>query len=171
MASANGPERLAEAAESLLTPDDSEPESHSHPIPRRPTWIERPSHVYHVAKATALRVNIRLFWVFVPLGIVTGAANVHAIVVSIFNFLAIIPLSAIVSGLSDKLSDEFGDLLGALINATFGNAVELSARPLLDPSVYPQLMVTDRYSGSRPRGYSLRPDGHAWQHLVRYPLC
>lgn len=44
---------------------------------------------------------------------------------SILIFLVIISLSAAVSDSSDKLSNEFEDLLGALINATFGNAVEL----------------------------------------------
>jgi Ca2+:H+ antiporter len=111
----------------LLTPNASD--AYPNPLVRRPTWIQRSSYViYHAARTTALRLEIRVFWVFVPLGLAAGAFNANSIVVSIFNFLAIIPLSARVSDLSDKLSEEFGDLLGALINATFGNAVELSVR-------------------------------------------
>ena len=73
----------------------------------------------------ALRLNVRILWVFLPLGLAAEVFHMNPIAIAIFNFLAIIPLSEKVSDLSDKLSDAFGDLLGALINATFGNAVEL----------------------------------------------
>jgi Ca2+:H+ antiporter len=127
MASANPPSRPARESAPLLTQTAS---ATPNPLVRRPTWIQRSSYViYHAARTTALRLEIRVFWVFVPLGLAAGAFNANSIVVSIFNFLAIIPLSARVSDLSDKLSEEFGDLLGALINATFGNAVELGVRP------------------------------------------
>ncbi|KAE8377719.1 hypothetical protein BDV26DRAFT_205914 [Aspergillus bertholletiae] len=63
---------------------------------------------------------------FLPLGVIAALLDWNPVLVSVFNFLAILPLSAIVSDASDTLSDYFGDLVGGLINATFGNAVELS---------------------------------------------
>ncbi|KAH7120435.1 hypothetical protein B0J13DRAFT_394432, partial [Dactylonectria estremocensis] len=45
---------------------------------------------------------------FVPLGLVAGSLQWHAVVVSVFNFLAIVPLSAFVSGASDTLAARWG---------------------------------------------------------------
>jgi Sodium/calcium exchanger protein len=69
--------------------------------------------------------GINVLLVFVPLGFAAGLLKANAVMVATFNFLAIIPLSALVSDSSDKLSDSLGPLWGGLINATFGNAVEL----------------------------------------------
>ncbi|PYH35302.1 vacuolar calcium ion transporter [Aspergillus neoniger CBS 115656] len=63
---------------------------------------------------------------FLPLGLVADALHWNPVLVSIYNFLAVIPLSVIVSDCSDELSDSLGQLMGGLINATFGNCVELS---------------------------------------------
>ncbi|KAE8387380.1 hypothetical protein BDV23DRAFT_161312 [Aspergillus alliaceus] len=71
-------------------------------------------------------VSIHSLLVFLPLGVIAALLNVNPVVVFVSNFLAIIPLSAIVSDASDTLSEDVGDLLGGLINATFGNAVELT---------------------------------------------
>ena len=72
--------------------------------------------------------GINVLLIFVPLGFAAAILKANAVMVSSFNFLAIIPLSALVSGSSDKLSDYWGPLIGGLINATFGNAVELIVR-------------------------------------------
>ncbi|KNG91029.1 vacuolar calcium ion transporter [Aspergillus nomiae NRRL 13137] len=71
-------------------------------------------------------ITVHSLLVFLPLGVIAALLNWNSVLVSVFNFLAILPLSAIVSDASDTLSDYFGDLVGGLINATFGNAVELS---------------------------------------------
>lgn len=68
-------------------------------------------------------VNILL--VFVPLGIVFGAIHANPTVVFILNFLAIIPLASLLSFATEELSVKLGQTLGGLLNATFGNAVEL----------------------------------------------
>jgi Ca2+:H+ antiporter len=111
--------------------------SSEHPLPvskreRRPTQLERvlSTHIPRATRTVATQLfSINILWPFVPLGLVVGALNWKTIPTSAFNFLAIIPLSAAVSDASDKLSDQFGDLTGALINATFGNAVELIVSP------------------------------------------
>jgi Ca2+/H+ antiporter len=69
--------------------------------------------------------GINVLLIFVPLGFGAGSLKANAVMAATFNFLAIIPLSALVSDSSDKLSDFWGPLMGGLINATFGNTVEL----------------------------------------------
>lgn len=73
-------------------------------------------------------ITVHSLLLFLPLGVIAALLNWNSVLVSVFNFLAILPLSAIVSDASDTLAEYFGDLVGGLINATFGNAVELSVR-------------------------------------------
>jgi Ca2+:H+ antiporter len=47
------------------------------------------------------------------------------IVTFMLNFIAIIPLAALLSFATEQLSTKLGQTLGGLMNATFGNAVEL----------------------------------------------
>lgn len=68
-------------------------------------------------------VNVLL--VFVPLGLVAGILEWSATAVFTLNFLAIIPLAAILSFATEEISVKLGETLGGLLNATFGNAVEL----------------------------------------------
>ncbi len=72
---------------------------------------------------TSSYVNILL--VFVPLGIIGGALKWNASAVFVLNFLAIVPLAALLSFATEELSAELGQTVGGLLNATFGNAVEL----------------------------------------------
>lgn len=66
--------------------------------------------------------------VFVPLGIVAGAVEFNATIVFLLNFLAIIPLASLLCFATEELSEELGQTLGGLVNATFGNAVEMIVR-------------------------------------------
>jgi Ca2+:H+ antiporter len=50
---------------------------------------------------------------------------VNAIVVFCVNFIAIIPLAALLSYSTEELALYVGEVLGGLLNASFGNAVEL----------------------------------------------
>lgn len=68
---------------------------------------------------------MNVFLVFVPLGIVAGAVGWNPTAVFILNFLAIIPLASLLSFATEQLSTKLGQTLGGLLNATFGNAVEL----------------------------------------------
>ncbi|WPH04399.1 Hypothetical protein R9X50_00729000 [Acrodontium crateriforme] len=75
-------------------------------------------------------VNILL--VFVPIGIAMnyaknagGAGKTHSILVFVFNFLAIVPLAGMLSFATEELAMYIGEVLGGLLNASFGNAVEL----------------------------------------------
>ncbi|KID95897.1 Calcium/proton exchanger superfamily, partial [Metarhizium majus ARSEF 297] len=63
--------------------------------------------------------------VFVPLGFAAHWARWPDTLVTLSNVLAIMPLSARLSDASDTMGDRWGSLIGGLINATFGNTVEL----------------------------------------------
>ncbi|KAE8148620.1 hypothetical protein BDV25DRAFT_157965 [Aspergillus avenaceus] len=73
-----------------------------------------------------IKPTINTLLICLPLGITAALLEWNTIWISTFNFLAILPLCAIVSDASDTLSESVGELLGGLISATFGNAVELS---------------------------------------------
>lgn len=63
--------------------------------------------------------------VFVPVGILFGALGWNPTAVFIFNILAIVPLAIFLSFATEELSVNAGQIAGALLNATFGNAVEM----------------------------------------------
>ncbi|KAK4219956.1 hypothetical protein QBC37DRAFT_74859 [Rhypophila decipiens] len=84
-----------------------------------------PARVWNVTKVTLLSSWINLLLVFVPLGIIAGQQEWGATWVFTLNFFAIIPLAAVLSFATEEIANRLGDTLGGLVNATFGNAVEL----------------------------------------------
>ncbi len=88
-------------------------------------WVRWPMYTYHITKETLLSNYVNVLLVFVPIGIIAGAMGWNPTTVFILNFLAIIPLAALLSFATEELSVKLGQTLGGLLNATFGNAVEL----------------------------------------------
>lgn len=84
-----------------------------------------PSRVLHLTWVTLVRDYVNLLLVFVPLGIMAGVLKWDATVVFTLNFFAIIPLASLLSFATEELAATMGQALGGLMNATFGNAVEL----------------------------------------------
>jgi Ca2+:H+ antiporter len=68
-------------------------------------------------------VNVLL--VFVPIGIATKYAHLNAAVVFAMNAVAIIPLAGLLTHATESIAMRLGDTVGALLNVSFGNAVEL----------------------------------------------
>ena len=68
---------------------------------------------------------LNLLLVFVPVGIAVQAAGINKTVVFAVNAIAIIPLAGLLSHATESVASELGDTIGALMNITFGNAVEL----------------------------------------------
>ena len=66
-----------------------------------------------------------LLLVFIPVGIALHFVKVNPTVVFVMNFLAIIPLAGLLSFATEEIALKVGQVLGGLMNATFGNAVEL----------------------------------------------
>lgn len=94
---------------------------YEHPSP----WIRWPSLVLHTTWQVLLSNYVNLLLVFVPLGIVAGLAGWSPTVIFVLNFFAIIPLASLLSFATEELAVPLGETLGGLLNATFGNAVEL----------------------------------------------
>ncbi|KAI9838372.1 MAG: hypothetical protein M1819_005640 [Sarea resinae] len=88
-------------------------------------WVRWPMQTMHVTMQTLMSNYVNVLLVFVPLGIIAGAVGWNATAVFVLNFLAIIPLAALLSFATEELSVKLGETLGGLLNATFGNAVEL----------------------------------------------
>ncbi|KAJ1562020.1 hypothetical protein HK405_000716 [Cladochytrium tenue] len=63
--------------------------------------------------------------IFFPLGIVAHVLQWGTVASFVINFLAIIPLAKCLDFATDQLSMRVGETLGGLLNASFGNAVEL----------------------------------------------
>lgn len=106
---------------------------HHHPKDDR-IWVRWPVHVVRLTWFTLVRDYVNLLLVFVPLGILAGALHWDSTAVFVLNFFAIIPLASLLSFATEELSATMGQALGGLMNATFGNAVELIVRiDLCDP--------------------------------------
>lgn len=71
--------------------------------------------------------------IFVPLGIILGTVEraqgkssaIRPTVVFAMNAIAIIPLASLLAFATENVATKMGDTIGALLNVTFGNAVEL----------------------------------------------
>lgn len=68
---------------------------------------------------------INILLIMVPVGIGLEYSGVNKVAVFVVNFIAIIPLAAMLSYATEELAMYIGEVLGGLLNATFGNAVEL----------------------------------------------
>ena len=89
-------------------------------------WVRWPASVAHATWMTLKNnIYVNVFLVFVPLGIIAGAMGWNPTAVFALNFLAIVPLASLLSFATEQLSAKCGQTLGGLLNATFGNAVEL----------------------------------------------
>jgi Ca2+:H+ antiporter len=91
-------------------------------------FVRIPAQVLHITKVTLYSNYVNILLVFVPLGIVAGAMGWNPTAVFVLNFFAIVPLAAVLSFATEEISVKLGQTMGGLLNATFGNAVELIAR-------------------------------------------
>mmetsp|Transcript_292 Transcript_292/g.952 ORF Transcript_292/g.952 Transcript_292/m.952 type:complete len:519 (+) Transcript_292:145-1701(+) len=63
--------------------------------------------------------------VFVPLGILAGFFNMNKVLTFVLNFIGCVPLATILGKATEDLAAHTNDSIGGLLNATFGNAVEI----------------------------------------------
>lgn len=87
----------------------------------------RPLHHLIVAgaKLTLLSSPVNYLLVFVPLGLLAGVLGWSSNAVFWINFCAIVPLASVLAFATEELAEHTGQTIGGLLNATFGNAVEL----------------------------------------------
>lgn len=76
-------------------------------------------------KGTLFNSWINILILCAPVGIIMNYINVAPVAVFVINFIAIIPLAALLSYATEEIALRIGETLGGLMNATFGNAVEL----------------------------------------------
>lgn len=88
-------------------------------------YIRWPATVLHTTWQVLISNYVNALLVFVPLGIISGALHWNPTVIFILNFFAIMPLASLLSFATEELAVPLGETLGGLMNATFGNAVEL----------------------------------------------
>lgn len=88
-------------------------------------WVRYPSNFLRLTWATLASNYVNVLLVCVPAGIVLGAMGANPTAVFVVNFFAIVPLAALLSFATEELSVKLGQTIGGLMNATFGNAVEL----------------------------------------------
>ena len=80
---------------------------------------------WHAFKRVLEENAVYRLLIFLPVGTAAGVLEWNPTAVFIFNLLAIVPLSVLLSAVTEQLSGNFNSSVGALLNATFGNALEL----------------------------------------------
>ncbi|KAI1309846.1 Sodium/calcium exchanger protein-domain-containing protein [Xylaria venustula] len=105
----------AEEPGTVVSPEETEQKKHNIAV-----------RFYLTSKQVLFHSWINLGLVFVPVGIaVANIPNANAGATFGINAVAIIPLAALLSYATESVARKMGDTVGALLNVTFGNAVEL----------------------------------------------
>ncbi|KAK7019495.1 vacuolar calcium ion transporter [Favolaschia claudopus] len=68
---------------------------------------------------------LNVFLLFVPLSVISHTLNWDAALRFSFSFIAIIPLAKLLGEATEQMSAKLGQTLAGLLNASFGNAVEI----------------------------------------------
>ncbi|KAG1797699.1 Sodium/calcium exchanger protein-domain-containing protein [Suillus plorans] len=68
---------------------------------------------------------LNILLVFVPLSFISHNMDWDVGLVFLFSFMAIVPLSKLLGEATDQLSVKLGETMSGLLNASFGNAVEI----------------------------------------------
>ena len=76
-------------------------------------------------KVAILSSRVNYLLVFVPIGMAVKFTEVNEPVIFSMNALAVVPLANLLSYATESAALQLGDTVGALLNITFGNAVEV----------------------------------------------
>ncbi|CAI7646639.1 unnamed protein product [Penicillium bialowiezense] len=104
---------------------NGQPEATVNPHGSNPNSESLGNSIWRVIKTALGCSYANLLLPFVFLGMTAGSQGWDDSIVFVFNFLAILPLAALLSFATEELAKSVGQTLGGLINATFGNAVEM----------------------------------------------
>lgn len=91
----------------------------------QPDWVRFFTETRSAIKSTLSSDYSNYLLIAVPFAILGGPLGWNQAVIFILNFLAIFPLAALLSYSTEELSASVGQIVGGLLNATFGNAVEM----------------------------------------------
>ncbi|KAI1610344.1 Ca2+:H+ antiporter [Exophiala viscosa] len=89
--------------------------------PKKSLW----TRFYDNFKTALFHSWVNVLLIFVPVGIAVHFANINPNVVFALNAIAIIPLAGLLTFATESVAHRLGPTLGALLNVSFGNAVEL----------------------------------------------
>jgi len=94
---------------------------------KQPWWKGKdvphdPFTVRNQLNATIFNSWINVLLIAAPVGIALNYAGVNGIAVFVVNFIAIIPLAAMLSFATEEIALHVGESLGGLLNASFGYA-------------------------------------------------
>jgi Ca2+:H+ antiporter len=137
----NGSESSPQSGQNGLNLDeDAESEASEADTWLKPSWLPTDLAVIYLI----LRSNLFLcsFLVFVPLGIVAANFSWSPTYIFSFNFLAIIPLAWLLGAATEEIAAHTNATLGGLLNASFGNAVELIVSVIALQKGYIKLVQT-----------------------------
>lgn len=90
-------------------------------------WVQWSKGLLRLTWRTLVSNHVNVMLIFVPVGIVLGVLEDHPAVVFVTNFLAIVPLAALLSFATEELSVTLGQTIRGLTKAIFPNAMELIA--------------------------------------------
>lgn len=91
--------------------------------PTSPGILKR---IYLTVRMILFRSWLNVLLIFVPVGIIAKVVpSIPPAVVFATNCIAIVPLAGLLSQATETVAAKLGDTVGALLNITFGNAVEL----------------------------------------------
>jgi len=76
-------------------------------------------------KKSLTRSWFNLLLLFVPVGIAVNFAKLNPEIIFAMNAIAIVPLAGLLTYATETVAKKLGDTWGALLNVSFGNAVEL----------------------------------------------
>ncbi|KAF1854135.1 hypothetical protein Lal_00004298, partial [Lupinus albus] len=109
----------------LETPNKAEEPSQENPNPT--SKMNRFfAEVKRSVKISIFHSWLNILLIFVPVGIaVSQVDGINGGIVFGLNAVAIIPLAGLLAYATESVARKMGDALGALLNVTFGNAVEL----------------------------------------------
>ncbi|KIW49433.1 calcium/proton exchanger [Exophiala xenobiotica] len=98
---------------------------HGQPLEEEKPKPSRLARFLKNVKAPLFHSWVNVLLVFVPVGIAVHFANVDPNIVFALNAVAIIPLAGLLTFATESVAHRLGPTLGALLNVSFGNAVEL----------------------------------------------
>ncbi|KII89089.1 hypothetical protein PLICRDRAFT_175323 [Plicaturopsis crispa FD-325 SS-3] len=118
------------------TPSDRTPllENGNGSVPTKPPFAKRAIKLLKGEGEPSFLASWKYFWftgwinillVFVPLSIISHHLNWDAALRFSFSFIAIMPLAKLLGEATEQMSLKLGQTLSGLLNASFGNAVEI----------------------------------------------
>lgn len=71
-------------------------------------------------RATLFNSWLNVLFIFIPIGIAMHFTKVSPVIIFVMNFIAIIPLAAMLSYATEEIALRTGETIGGLLNASFG---------------------------------------------------